>query len=797
MFHVNRANLNSRIICPSRVSFATQHPFLFIGTVRENILFGNAYDPVWYKKVVEAAQLLPDFEALPSGDETLVGEHGVNLSGGQRSRVCIARAVYAQSDAFFFDYSLSSLDATVARKVFNACLGPNGLLAGKTRILVTNMLQTLYHADFIVEMEDFCIKRAGTFGEFLNHHVGFEDYTSAGEVAEDFKVEGKELEIDDVLPEAPSRRESVPQIISKEMAQGAEVTCDTYSIFVKNGGGIMALLSVIVLFLAGQAVVVCADFFVINWTTATDQSNSYYLYVMLAFVGGIFVLCIARAQAVSAFIFRSCSKLHDNAVKALLLTSIDFFESNPVGRIMNRLSQDLATIDTTLPFIVLDGLHMAAVVIGVIVVIAVIFPYLIILVVVIGISIGYFQGKFVATSQQVRRFLAVSRSPVLAGLQASMEGAAVIRSYKQTQYFSDNFIQVVDENSRMSLNSWWLSLWFGLRVDLISGLLACAVCLVAVLFMDSLDYSYLAISIIYSLKVGNTLQLSLRSFVEVQVLMTSYERLCEYETLEPEENPLIESKSVDEHWPRSGHIEVDKLHLRYKTSGDFEDVLKGVSFSISDSEKIGVCGRTGAGKSSLFKCFFRTVDITGGKILIDNLDISHIKLSTLRSRLSIIPQEPVIFADTLRFNLDPKGMNSDDEVVSALATCGLESFLGGSEVGSSALTRRISASSLSEGQKHLLCLARAWLLKSRVLFIDEATANLDKETDALILQILNERFHDRTVVAIAHRLQTILSSSRVLVLEQGRLSQFDSPANLLADKDGLFSTFVHDNSKAL
>lgn len=500
---------------------------------------------------------------------------------------------------------------------------------------------------------------------------------------------------------------------------------------------------------------------------------------------GLTSVCGTILFAVGAL--RAARNLQRGLLRNVMRLPMSFFDTTPLGRVMNRFSKDTDVIDAVLPQMMRNMLWMATSVIAIFVVISIATPYFAIFIIPILIIYYFVQKFFIATSRQLKRLESTTRSPIYSHFSESITGQSVIRAYKEQKRFIAESEEKVDSNQAISYLGICANRWLGVRLEILGAFVVLAASLFAVFSRDTIEAAIVGLSITYALQTSSLMNFFVRITTEVETNIVAVERVEEYSEVQ-QEAPW-KTFEVDPEWPNNGVVEFVNFQLRYREGLDL--VLKGINFTAMSREKIGIVGRTGAGKSSLTLALFRIIESAGGKIIIDNIDISKIGLHSLRSRLTIIPQDPVLFSATLRTNIDPFHKFSDDEIWTALEQSHLKSFVKGLPEG---LMYKIAegGENLSVGQRQLVCLSRALLRKTKVLILDEATAAIDIETDELIQRTIRTQFNDCTILTIAHRLNTILDSDRIIVLDEGTIAEFDKPENLLRNDKSIFHSMAKE-----
>ncbi|XP_060527505.1 multidrug resistance-associated protein 1-like [Cylas formicarius] len=836
------------------VAYVPQQAWIQNATVQDNITFGEEFDKIRYQKVIEACALKPDFEMLANGDQTEIGEKGINLSGGQKQRISLARAVYYDADVYLLDDPLSAVDSHVGKHIFDHLLSPTGLLRNKTRVLVTHAVTYLPQTDKIIVLKDGevsetgtykeLLKRKGAFAEFLIQHIseGVDDEEELQEIedqlvetplTEDLKrtisrqrskvseshsdtgsnqgLNGfvrtkstESLRSGKSIKRKPSRAESIKpaekkergKLIEAEKMETGKVKLSVYTYYLGAIGGF--LISASTFFNAGfQGFGIGSNLWLGRWSEDTNMVvNGTVDTGLRDMYLGIYAL-LGICQAISIFASNICFaygtmnaavKLHNLVLSNVMRLPMSFFDVTPSGRILGRFSSDIIGVDLRLPMNFNVFFLNSIKVIGTLFVICYTTPLFAVVIIPIAVLYLLIQRYYVATSRQLKRLESVSRSPIYSHFGETITGTHVIRAYKQQDRFIKDSDWKVDLNQMCVYPSMSSNRWLGVRLEMIGNSIIFFAALFAVLGSDLMP-ALVGLSVSYSMQITQTLNWLVRMTSDVETNIVAVERIKEYGEIPQEAAWEIPNKTPKRSWPDDGAVNFRDYSVRYRPGLDL--VLKGVNFQVGGGEKIGIVGRTGAGKSSLTLSLFRIIEAAAGKIAIDDVDISEIGLHSLRSRLTIIPQDAILFSGSLRMNLDPFDNHTDDEVWKALELAHLKPFVKGLAAG---LAHKITegGDNLSVGQRQLICLARALLRKTKVLILDEATAAVDLETDDLIQKTIRTEFAKSTVITIAHRLNTIMDSDRILVLDKGQIAEFDTPASLLENKGSIFYGMCKD-----
>ncbi|NWI58575.1 MRP3 protein, partial [Calyptomena viridis] len=801
--------LEGEVAVKGSVAYVPQQAWIQNATLKDNILFGQAPNEEKYQNTLEACALKTDLEVLPGGDQTEIGEKGINLSGGQRQRVSLARAVYSSSDIYLLDDPLSAVDSHVAKHIFDKVIGPDGLLKGKTRILVTHGISFLPQVDHIVVLVDGKISEMGSYQELLKQNKAFAEFLRNYALDEDIEEdEPTILEEEEVLlaedtlsihtdlaDNEPVTNEVRKQFLSCTNQLWCVILQVKLTVFWQYMKAVSPVLSLVICFLycCQNAAAIGANVWLSDWTnepvingTQHNTAMRIGVYAALGMLQGLIVLISSFTLAMGGI--NAARSLHAALLENKFHTPQSFYDTTPTGRIINRFSKDIYVIDEVIPPTILMFLGTFFTSLSTMIVIIASTPLFAVVIVPLAILYFFVQRFYVATSRQLKRLESVSRSPIYSHFSETVSGASVIRAYRRVKAFIHMSDLKVDENQKSYYPGIISNRWLGIRVEFVGNCVVLFAALFAVIGRSSLNAGLVGLSVSYALQVTLSLNWMVRMTSELETNIVAVERIKEYSETETEAPWIIEGKSPPEDWPSRGELEFVNYSVRYRKGLDL--VLKGLNLQVHGGEKIGIVGRTGAGKSSMTLCLFRILEAVKGEIKIDGVKISEIGLHDLRSRLTIIPQDPVLFSGTLRMNLDPFNKYSDEEVWKALELSHLKRFVSSQP---SMLDYECSegGENLSVGQRQLVCLARALLRKTRILVLDEATAAIDLETDDLIQMTIRTQFEDCTVLTIAHRLNTIMDYTRVLVLDNGTVAEFDTPANLIAAK-GIFYNMAKD-----
>ncbi|KAI0370390.1 ABC protein [Pilatotrama ljubarskyi] len=804
-----------------RVAYCSQTAWIQNATLRENVLFGQPFDEDRYWKAIENACLLPDLQVLADGDLTEIGEKGINLSGGQKQRVNIARALYYNADIVIFDDPLSAVDAHVGKALFaDAILGALRN-RGKTVILVTHALHFLSQCDYIYTLENGRIAEQGTYTELMSHGKEFARLMQefGGKTKEEEEADAEEgvteaatklaaVAIDD----AKNKSESIQRkgagtgklegrLIVREKRTTGSVSWRVYGDYLKAARATFTGPILILCMLAMQGSQIMNNYTLIWWQANTwHRPNSFYqtLYACLGISQALFTLGVGVAMDEMGFFVSQ--NLHHDSIRNIFYAPMSFFDTTPMGRILSVFGKDIENIDNQLPVSMRLLVLTIANMIGSVLIITVVEHYFIIAALAIAVGYNYFASFYRASARELKRLDAMLRSLLYAHFAESLSGLPTIRSYGEINRFLRDNEYYVDLEDRAAYLTVTNQRWLAIRLDFLGGLMTFVVAILAVSNASGINPAQIGLVLTYTTSLTQLCGMVTRQSAEVENYMSSVERIVQYsrEDQIPQEAPheIPENKPPPE-WPAHGAIEFKDVVMRYRPG--LPSVLKGLSMQVNGGEKIGVVGRTGAGKSTLMLALFRIIELTSGSITIDGVDIAKIGLRDLRSKISIIPQDPLLFSGTIRSNLDPFDLYTDAQLWDALH----RSFLVGPAKaedgafpsdGTHTPTSRFNldtvieseGSNLSVGERSLLSLARALVKDSQVVVLDEATASVDLETDAKIQHTIQTQFRHKTLLCIAHRLRTIISYDRILVMDEGRIAEFDTPKNLFNRPDGIF-----------
>ncbi|KAJ3012098.1 UNVERIFIED_CONTAM: hypothetical protein HDU68_001384 [Siphonaria sp. JEL0065] len=875
-----KKRVNEFGVAEGSVAYVAQTSWLQNATIRDNITFGEPYDPIRYDRVIRACALAKDLLTFEAGDLTEIGEKGINLSGGQRQRVSLARALYSRASVLLLDDPLSAVDAPTARHLFeHAICGP--LADGRTRILVTHATSLVLKdsqvtADYLVVMNSGSIAAKGNVRDVMESSevcalVGLSIAPSLKSRTSNASLIASPLDIKDesnfMIPDYANGKTviSAHKLIESETKTSGAMKSKYYSLYVKSAGGLVFLAFLFSFNILDRVVRVFNDYWIKLWadsygsggspgvallgitniakpvspfnvmgllsgvsleSMASEGKEDVDYYVMMygligllwvfVFLTAVFIRCVGSYMASKTF--------HKNLVERILFAPIRFFDTTPIGRILNRATKDISVIDNG---VMTNFEEVMGTVMDALAVLGVVFsitPVFIISLVPIFVVYYFVSNRFLTCQREMKRLDSITRSPIYSMFSETLVGVSTIRAYAAQGRFKAENLNRVDTNHRCFYYMYGANRWFGVRTSAIAGSVILSAALATVSMRNVIGAGLAGLSLTWTLQFSDYLVWIVRVHASLEMNMNAVERVDEYSEIEQERPAVIETNRPPADWPQRGSITVSNLEMRYSPEQD--PVLQNVSFSVLAGEKVGICGRTGAGKSSLSLSLFRIVEPSAGSIVIDGIDISTIGLFDLRSKITMIPQDPVLFDGTIRSNLDPFDEYDDNALwaclrdVRFMESMGVKdgngkvfernssdvtldevtsaSFATGPSVVTVSLNDVVAeaGSNYSQGQRQLLCLARALLKSSTITVFDEATASVDYDTDHNIQSVIRgPSFAKTTVLSIAHRLRTIADYDKVLVLDKGRVIQFGRPLDLMQEEGSIFRTMCLDSGE--
>ena len=794
-------NSNNLITIAGKIAFAPQTAWIMQGTVRQNIIFCGDVDQVSYSNAIAACALEEDLMQLPAGDETEIGEKGVNLSGGQKQRIALARCVVSDADLILMDSSLSAVDAKTSKSILETCI--LNTLRDKTRILVSQNFDHIRMADRVLWCQEGWLRELTPEESkklYMVHRQSESEkhtqwipaaHSDSAPHSDDVDSEKKTFStpaLSSVSLQSTTCAGSTKHaqkdrlIVDEERAVGA-VEKQHYITYLNQIAPRNVVFALFGVFVLREIFNTGSDSWLAWWTKNQNVGVATFLLIFAALGLIAAALTFTRTFYTAQRGVHAASNIHDQLLNGVLKAPMSFFERTPTGRILNRFGKDTEAIDQYIPNTLLDALTCLFAIASTMTLISIVSP--VALVAFLPLSFVYIkiQSRFRKTSREVKRLESISRSPLYAHFSESLAGSSVIRAFDKSEIFLTESTLRFDGNQRAFYTMISINRWLGTRLELIGALVLGFTALSVIFLHGQISPSFAGVSLTYALLITGSLNWAVRMISELESSMNAIERVSFYSQTESENQGGVAQSSQ---WPTRGAIEFRQLTLRYRAG--LPAVLDQLNLSIRAGERIGIVGRTGAGKSTLLQTLFRIVEPPDASIFIDNVDIKTLPLEQLRSSVAVIPQEPVLFSGTLRENLDPFFRHTDAEILDAIEKAHL-SRLVGSLTGGLYQQLHEGGSNLSAGQRQQLCLARALLRKTKILLLDEATSNVDSQTDALIQDTLQREFNNCTVLCIAHRLHTVMHCDKVAVLRAGRVAEFASPKELIRDKETLFASY--------
>jgi ATP-binding cassette subfamily C (CFTR/MRP) protein 4 len=784
------------------LSYAAQDAWVLDGTIKENILMGLDCDVQWYDKVIKACGLDVDFQQIRYGDMAIVGDRGVQLSGGQRARIGLARAIYRDADLLVADDPLSAVDARVGRQLFNEAILGLVINRGKSVVLATHQHQYLSDCRCLLVTQGK-ISCDGSYTKCVEASNGRLTAHTSDDAVDNLSGNAIVAEKETTEEDENGKSERGNANDHKEESRQGVVTFETYMEYLHAMGGWPVGIMMFFLYCGTQAAALFTIASIGKWAEKSEETQDDLDIIL--FVSGLAVLVLllslVRAFCALEFAVLASKRLHDKMAEAVLRAKIVFFDTNPLGRILNRFSADVGIADDLLPQTLFDFLVISCIAVGSLVTAVSTLPYALVAIPPLGWFFVSVRNTFVTSTRELKRLEGLARSPIFAMLSEALGGIATIRANDAIKYFKLKFEELHDGHSRAFFSFLSASRWVGFRMDSIVVMFLIVVNYLAVWAEQegwfSVDPSILGLAISMIIYLAGIFQWCIRQSAEVVNHMVSIERVLGFGKLDSEASwdQPGDAQVLGKGWPNSGAIEYENVLVRYRPS--LPPALQNVSFQIPAGSRVGCVGRTGSGKSTVVQTLFRLLEAEQGCIKIDGQDVSQLGLHTLRTHISVIPQVPTLFSGcTVRENLDLFSLHSDSEIESVLKACRLWAAIQDLPLGWDSPVAE-SGTNFSVGQRQLLCLARALLARNKILVLDEATASVDKRTDELLQEALNETFSDGTIFAVAHRLDTVIESDLILVLGHGQVLEFGSPADLLRTDGGAFASMVADTGETM
>lgn len=788
---------NGTVKISEHLAYCSQEPWLQYKSIRENILFGQNYEKEWYDLVIAACDLSSDLASFSDGDAVEIGEKGIRLSGGQKARVALARAVYSRAQVYLLDDVLSAVDEHVASHLLENLFSPTGVLAGKTIVLATNSSRPLRYASRVVCLKDGDFVYDGPPSSSAIHYFSSATTLKGTSLPPDNFDRLKYLQPFDYPAPTPQPQTYEPEANSRDELFPDTPVLKVFWRYLESAGLDVAGLSVFLILLS-----VILPNMIMIWLTIWSDKNLSGLYESRWYLTGYLCLSLASALAIfscyyvyyGVLVIRASRTLHNNMLVRVVRAPMSFFEKTAIGAVMNRFTGDIMGIDNGMPRLLYAFVRSL---IGCIVSISIaIFgaPFILIVLVPALIQYNAYRQLFVPCARQMQKLSSSARGPILSFVEESIKGIATVSAFGLRPLFREGY--------RLRSNYWMhvtftrstLRRWLQFRIQVISAILTVSAALILVYLVGywSIPVGIAGI-VLHSIRLSVTrLSWIVQAWTDLEVNSVAAERIFEYSEMQTEAPEHVPNSILPYEWPDEGIVKATNFCTRFHP--DQADVLHSINFTINAGEKIGIVGRTGAGKSTLTLALFRIIEKTEGDMVIDGINTAEIGLHDLRSRLSIIPQDAQVFKGTLRSNLDPLGEVDDARLWQVLELCHLKDHFS-QNAHTLGLDTPLSegGGNISRGQAQLICLGRALLRPTKVLVLDEATASVDAETDSLLQQTIRSEFSDRTIITVAHRINTLDNADRILLMEKGCVKEFDTYANLVASK-GAFYQLLHAHS---
>ncbi|KAL9957080.1 hypothetical protein ACROYT_G038671 [Oculina patagonica] len=769
------SDISGTITYQGTLVYVPQIAWVFSGTIRENILFGQPYDEGMYNRIIEACALKEDIRQFPDSDQTVVGECGAVLSGGQRARVSLARAIYADADIYLLDDPLSAVDFKVGQHIFRQCI--KSLLGDKTRIMICHEEQYMKEADEVIVLHKGHMLGKGRFIELQERNI------LNATVNPLYKSVLKENRGHDLIGEKEEKshfaegragNEGTGLHIEEEDRAIGVVSSKLYWEYFRSGAHTFVILAIAFLCVIAQAVAVASDVW-LSFLTKEQQKNQRdptNLTIYGCLVSGAFIFAIMRAYGFLSISLRCSERLHDKMAVAILQAPVLFFDSNPVGRILNRFSKDVGSLDELLPKTFVMAIQYVSVAFTSCLLPILANFWLLVVILPLVALLAYIGRYYLKSSRDLKRVESVCRSPVFSHFSDTLNGLDTIRTRGRQKDFVDQLFRYQDTHSQSFIMVAACERWLGVRVGVVSALFMGSVALAAVLVAQ--DAAFAGLALAYVIEIGSNTQYTVRKTSEVENLMTSVERVMTYTKLDSEPGYRVK-RLPPEHWPREGKIALQDVSLTYYPGGP--QVLKDINIEIKGGAKIGVAGRTGAGKSSFVAALLRMPDACGD-VIIDDVRIKEINLQEARRCVSVLGQSPVLFSGSLRKNLDLMEQFQDVDLWRALDEVKLKQLVENLE-GQLDYELLEHGTNISVGERQLICLARVLLQQNKIIILDEPTAHVDPDTEQTIWNTVREKLSNSTVITIAHRLNTIRDCDKILVFREGKVVEFGTFYTLL------------------
>ncbi|KAL0086848.1 P-loop containing nucleoside triphosphate hydrolase protein [Phycomyces blakesleeanus] len=828
------------------VAYVSQTAWLQNASIRDNILFGLPHIEKRYKATLTACALDKDFTILEDGDLTEIGEKGITLSGGQKARVALARAVYSRAKIVLMDDVLSAVDAHTAKHLYEKCLlGP--LMKSRTRVLITHHVK-------------LCLNGSAYVAHIHNGRIDIigspADLRQTGELAiilEDEKEEEvyEKEEIEEIVAEDEAEAEESETAVQKKPKALVEdetratgmVKWKLYKLYMSAEGGFFFWTVMVIFILGSRALEITETWWIKQWAqsydsfalhqglstlfsgtpdarstfsaasttimsvaetnfstpsdfsvlSSDDKQTDYYLSIYILITMTSIIFGTGRFAVVFYGTLKASRKLYEQLLHRVLRAPLRFFDTTPVGRILNRFAKDFETVDSSVPNDMMYFCIQTLTVITVIITVTSVLPIFLIPMTIVAMVNYVYGSMFVQTSRELKRMDSVARSPIFSHFTETIVGVTTVRAFGATRQFLQEMLRLCDASTRPFFSVWTINRWVSVRFAILGASVNIFAGFIIIMSIGRMNAAVAGFCFTFILAYTDQMFWAIRRYTTLEMSFNAVERIVEFMEME-QEAPAFTDLKPPVNWPTQGKIEVQDLEVRY--AADLDPVLKGLNFSVKPTEKIGVVGRTGSGKSTLALSFFRFVEASKGSIKIDNVNILHVGTEDLRGNLTIIPQDPTLFSGSIRSNMDPFDQFTDEAIFTALRRVHLLPSDNDDDIEVVGVNANVfkdldtpvseGGKNFSQGQRQLLCLARALLKRTKIVLMDEATASVDFRTDKAIQKTIATEFADCTILCIAHRLHTVIEYDRILVLDQGNIAEFDSPLQLITNPESSF-----------
>ncbi|MNK08114.1 putative ABC transporter ATP-binding protein [compost metagenome] len=759
-----------------RLAYVPQEAYIVNSTLLENILFGEKATGEELRRALHASCLDKDMKEWKAGLRTEIGEKGVNLSGGQKQRVGLARAYLSNAQVVLLDDPLSAVDADTENLLCERLIF--GAWKNKTRIMVTHRLEHLGSFDEVIFIEQGQVKAQGRFEEILKNSEEFKKfYSEHGKTQGEGSAQHKATEtavVAESTVDVASLADSETRITEDEDREKGAVKATIYWDYIKSLGGLNPKTKpwILGLLLFGALFVAIAPLAQKSWLSYYSSHQDSWPALAAIGIYGLLGVSVLILSLLNNLLWldrgiKAGRNMHDQMLKSVLKAPVRFFDSTPIGRIIQRFSRDIESVDVYLQWSFVSVVACLLQVVVSLILIVSVMPLMIVVIIPIMAVYYVLQKNYRGPAREVKRYDSIARSPRYAHFKETLQGLTVIRAFSKDQWFMQNFYDRLSESQRMFFSHVMLNRWFSTRIPVVGGLISMATTVGIALsaYHGLISAGTAGLVTLYSLSFWAYLNWGVRMFADIESRMTSIERLKFFANIPPEKDVMREAViPLRESWPEKGEVLVDDIKVRY--APHLPLVLKGVSCSIAPGSKVGIIGRTGSGKSTFFQTLFRFIELEEGKIIIDGVDIATVPLERLRRSMAIIPQDPTLFMGTVRNNLDRYNEYTDEEIRRSLEHASLWSYVSGLPLGIHAPVTE-GGQNFSQGQRQLLCLARALLTEARIIVMDEATASVDVQTDAILQQVIRKELKGVTLLIIAHRLGTVQDCDQIVEIKAG------------------------------